>query len=116
MRFAPIFYYCMIGILWHDSFQRRRDPPEKREESEAARIGRETHFGQPETSWQRGNSQDLRNGRTTNKRVRLRVRREEGKLRLIWRRDQIFGDSDGGRASPRERVRPLAFNAARTAG
>jgi putative transposase len=99
----------MIKNLWHDSSQRRRDLPEKREESEAARIGRETHFGRPKTSCQRGSSQDLRNGRTTNKQVRLRVRREEGKRRLIWRRDQIFEDSDGGRASPRERVRPLAI-------
>jgi hypothetical protein len=42
-----------MQILWHDSSQRRRDLPEKREESEAARIGRETHFGQPETSGQK---------------------------------------------------------------
>ncbi len=43
--FAPIFFCCRILILWDDSQQRKRDLPEKREQSKAARIGRETHFG-----------------------------------------------------------------------
>ena len=72
-------------------------------------VGFETYFEQPETRWQRGSSQDLRNGRTTDKRVLLRVQSENGKRRLIWCRNQVFEDSDGGRASPRERIRPNAF-------
>jgi len=51
----------MIVNLWHDSSQRRRDLPEKREESEAARTAkivesgdrgedqRPDSFGRPET-------------------------------------------------------------------
>ena len=72
-------------------------------------VGFETYFEQLETRWQRGNSHDLWNGRTKDKRVRLRVRREDGKRRLTWCRNQVFEDSDGGRASSRERIRPLAF-------
>ena len=40
--------------------------------------------------------------------------RREAEIDLAPKPD--LRNSDGGRASPRERVRPLAFNAARTAG
>jgi hypothetical protein len=36
-------------------------------------------------------------------------RTEDGKRRLIWCRNQIFEDSDGGRANSRERIRPKAL-------
>jgi putative transposase len=36
-------------------------------------------------------------------------RREDGKRRLTRCRNQVFEDSDGGRAGPRERNRPKAF-------
>ena len=46
--------FCgMILSNGREIFQRR----EKNQSQ--LRIGRETHFGQPETSWQRGSSQDM---------------------------------------------------------
>ena len=121
--FAPKFSCCAIVNLWHDSSQRKRDLPEKREESEAARIGNETHFGQPKTgignethtsgdrrhAADEGSSQDLRNRRTRDKRACSHDLSEEGTRRLTWCRNQVFEDSDGGRAGPRERNRPKAF-------
>jgi hypothetical protein len=51
----------------------------------------------------------LRNGRTRDKRACSHDLSEEGTRRLTWCRNQVFEDSDGGRAVPRERVRPNAF-------
>ena len=109
--------------LWHDSSQRKRDLPEKREESEAARDGEETHFGQPETGIgdETHTSGDRRHAateeahkicETDERRIAglLADRREKGTRRLTWCRDQVFEDSDGGRANSRERIRPNAFN------
>ncbi len=111
----------MILLNGRAIFQRRE------KESEAARIGSETHFGRPETgigkethtsgdrrhAADEGSSQDLRNGRAKDKQVRLHDLREKGTRRLTWCRDQVFEDSDGGRAGPRERVRPKAFKVLR---
>ena len=79
-------------------------------------IGHETYFGRPETCCQRGSSQNLRNGRTKDTRACSHDRRAKGTRRLIWGRYQIFEDSDGGRAGPRERNRPKLLRAVVTTG